>query len=343
MTRTVSILGGSGYVGGELLRLLLTHPEVTVIQVTSDRLAGKPISRAHPNLRRATSLTFAPHASIEAADATFVATPHGESYERTASLVEAGGIVIDLSADHRLRDPALYPQYYHLEHPHPELLGTAVFGLPELHRDGLRTARLIAVPGCIATAAILALAPLASPKERVTGPVVVDAKSGSSASGQDAGPAALHPERSGVMRAYAPVGHRHTAEIEQETGAGVALSCHGVEAVRGVLATVHAFTEREVETKDLWKAYRTAYGSEPFVRLVHDSDGIHREPEPKILAGTNYCDVGFATDPHASRIVALAALDNLMKGAAGGAVQCLNVRAGFPETTALDFLGLHPI
>lgn len=339
----VAIVGGSGYVGGEILRLLLHHPEVEVVQVTSDTLAGKPVSRAHPNLRRATDLMFARHDALAPADATFVASPHGEVMDRMPSLLANGGIVLDLSADHRLKDPSMYPRYYGREHPHPDLLAKSVYGLPERHREALRTATIIAVPGCIATAAILATAPLVDAGIVERSRVVVDAKSGSSASGRDAGPAGLHAERSGVMRAYSPAGHRHTAEIEQETGAGVALSCHGVEAVRGVLATVHAFTEREVETKDLWKAYRTAYGSEPFVRLVHDSDGIHREPEPKILAGTNYCDVGFATDPHASRIVALAALDNLMKGAAGGAVQCLNVRAGFPETTALDFLGLHPI
>jgi LysW-gamma-L-alpha-aminoadipyl-6-phosphate/LysW-L-glutamyl-5-phosphate reductase len=199
------------------------------------------------------------------------------------------------------------------------------------------------VPGCIATASILALRPLVQAGLVDAQHVVVDAKSGSSASGRDSGPAGLHAERSGVMRAYAPAGHRHTAEIEQETGVRVALSCHGVEAVRGVLATVHAFATRDVEEKELWRAYRAAYGAEPFVRIVHESDGAFREPEPKILAGTNFCDVGFAVDPHAHRVVALAALDNLGKGAAGAAVQCFNLRAGFPETAGLEFLGLHPI
>lgn len=343
MTLSVSILGGSGYAGGELARLLVRHPEAELVQMTSDRMAGKPVSRAHPNLRRATSLVFTPHAEIRSADVVFVATPHGESLARTPALLENGGVVIDLSADFRLRDPSLYPEYYHVEHPRPDLLGEAVLGLPERHRDRLRTARLIAVPGCIATAAILALSPLAS-RHRETGtPITVDAKSGSSASGQDAGPAALHPERSGVMRAYAPVGHRHTAEIEQETGFRVALSCHSVEAVRGVLVTGQVFLPSAVEEKELWRLYRGAYEKEPFVRVVHESSGIHREPEPKILSGTNFCDVGFATDPAHRRVVALGALDNLMKGAAGNAVQCFNVREGFPETTGLDFLGLHPL
>ncbi len=338
-----AIVGGSGYVGGELLRLLLRHPEVTVAQVTSDAMAGKAVGRAHPNLRKATDLVFVPHAALAPADVTFLATPHGGSMAKMPGILATGGIVLDLSADFRLRDPRAYPTYYRTEHPHPELLAEAVYGLPEVHRDALRRARLIAVPGCIATAAILALRPLVPTGTLASGPVVVDAKTGSSAGGQDPGRAGSHAERSGVMRAYAAAGHRHTAEIEQETGLRVALSCHAVEAVRGVLATAHAFVTRPVEEKELWRAYRAAYGSEPFVRVVHETDGIHREPEPKILSGTNFCDVGFASDPHADRVVAIAAIDNLMKGAAGNAVQCLNVRLGIPETTGLDFLGLHPI
>jgi [amino group carrier protein]-6-phospho-L-2-aminoadipate/5-phospho-L-glutamate reductase len=338
-----AVVGGSGYVGGELLRLLLGHPEVELTQVTSDSMVGKPIGRAHPNLRKATSLTFVAHSALKPADVTFFATPHGESMAVVPGLLGTGGFVVDLSADFRLKEPSNYPRYYHREHPRPDLLAESVYGLPELHREELRRARLIAVPGCIASAAILALAPLARQGVIDTNRVVVDAKSGSSASGRDAGPAGLHAERSGVMRAYAPTGHRHTAEIEQETKTQVALSCHAVEAVRGVLATVHTFVPRPVEEKELWQLYRAAYGSEPFVRIVHEAEGIHREPEPKILAGTNFCEIGFAADDHVGRVVLLSALDNLGKGAAGAAVQCLNVRAGFPETTGLGFLGLHPI
>jgi LysW-gamma-L-alpha-aminoadipyl-6-phosphate/LysW-L-glutamyl-5-phosphate reductase len=337
------VVGGSGYVGGELLRLLLRHPEVEVVQVTSDSMAGKPVGRAHPNLRKATELVFVPHRDRAAADVTFLATPHGESTAVVPEVLEGGGLAIDLSADFRLRDASLYPTYYGREHPRPDLLAEAVYGLPELHRDQLRSARLVAVPGCIATAVTLALAPLVRAGLVDRSPVVVDAKSGSSASGREVGAAGAHAERSNVMRAYAPAGHRHTAEIEQETGARIALSCHAVEPVRGVLATCHVPVPRAVETKELWKAYRAAYGDEPFVRIVHEADGIFREPEPRLLTGTNYCDVGFAADDHVPRIVALGALDNLMKGAAGNAVQCLNIRRGLPETTALEFLGLHPL
>jgi LysW-gamma-L-alpha-aminoadipyl-6-phosphate/LysW-L-glutamyl-5-phosphate reductase len=337
------VVGGSGYVGGELLRLLVGHPEVEVVQVTSDSMAGTPVARAHPNLRRATELVFEAHRDRRSADVTFLAVPHGESSALVPGILEGGGRVIDLSADFRLRDAGQYPVYYGREHPRPDLLARAVYGLPELHREALRSAELIAVPGCIATAATLALAPLARAGLVDRAPVVVDAKSGSSASGREVGAAGAHAERSNVMRAYAPTGHRHTAEIEQETGTRVALTCHAVEPVRGVLATCHVPAPRTVETKELWKLYRAAYGSEPFVRIVHEADGIFREPEPRLLSGTNYCDIGFAVDEHAPRVVALGALDNLVKGAAGNAVQCLNIRYGFPETTGLEFLGLHPL
>jgi N-acetyl-gamma-glutamyl-phosphate/LysW-gamma-L-alpha-aminoadipyl-6-phosphate reductase len=339
----VAVVGGSGYVGGELVRLLLGHPEVTLTQVTSDSLAGKPLGRAHPNLRRATSLSFVPRSELRPADATFLATPHGEAMAQVPELLGSGGAVFDLSADHRLHAPTEYPRYYHRAHPHPELLEEAVYGLPELHREELRRARLVAVPGCIATATILALAPLARTRPSPEGRAIVDAKSGSSASGRDAGPAGQHAERSGVMRAYAASGHRHAAEVEQETGLPTAMSCHAVEAVRGVLSSVHVLGIEPPGEIDLWKIYRAAYSKEPFVRIVHDADGSYREPEPKILSGTNYCDVGFAADPEHGRTVLLGALDNLGKGAAGGAVQCFNVRFGLPETTGLGFPGLHPI
>jgi LysW-gamma-L-alpha-aminoadipyl-6-phosphate/LysW-L-glutamyl-5-phosphate reductase len=337
------VVGGSGFVGGELLRLLLRHPEVRVVQVTSDSMSGRPVSRAHPNLRRATELTFAPLADLRSADLTFLATPHGESMGLVPRVLENGGIAVDLSADFRLKDASLYPTYYGKAHPRPDLLAEAVYGLPELHRDALRSARLIAVPGCIATAATLALAPVVRAGLAAKGPVVVDAKSGSSASGRDSGPAGSHAERSNVIRAYSPAGHRHTAEIEQEIGATVALTCHSVEPVRGVLATCHVPAAAPVATKDLWRVYRSAYANEPFVRVVHESEGLYREPEPRLLTGTNYCEVGFASDDHVPRVVALGALDNLVKGAAGNAVQSVNVRFGWAETTSLEFLGLHPL
>ena len=339
----VGIVGGSGYTGGELLRLLLRHPKVDVAQVTSDSMAGKPVSRAHPNLRKVTDLTFTPHDALDPCDLLFLAMPHGRSMARMPDFLVRAGKVIDLSADFRLKDPALYRAYYGVDHPHPELLKASVYGLPELHRDAIREATLVAGPGCIATAAILAIRPLVQADLIAPDRLVVDAKTGSSAGGLDGGPASHHAERSGVMRIYAPTGHRHTAEIEQEVGVTVALSCHAVEAVRGILATCHAFLRNSITSKDLWRLYRDAYGQEPFVRIVAEAAGLYRFPEPKILMGTNFCDVGFALDAHTDRVVAIAALDNLMKGAAGTAVQCMNLVAGYPETMGLDFLGLHPV
>ena len=301
----VSIVGGSGYTGGELLRLLVQHPKVEIAQVTSDSLAGKPIGRVHPNLRKVTDLTFTPHADLEETDFLFLAMPHGRSRERMPEFLVRAAKVVDLSGDFRLHDPKAYEQYYGVKHPHPELLAKTVYGLPELHRQDIRNATLVSGAGCIATASIFALRPLAVAGAIDPAKVVIDAKSGSSASGADGGPASNHAERSGVMRLYSAEGHRHTAEIEQETGLTVGLSCHAVEAVRGVLATCHAFLKIPATEKDLWRWYREAYGKEPFVRIVNEAAGVYRLPEPKILAGTNYCDVGFALDAHANRVVAV--------------------------------------
>ena len=339
----VAIVGGSGYSGGELLRLLIRHPKVEVAQVTSDSMAGKAVGRAHPNLRKVTDLVFTRHAELEPTDVLFLAMPHGRAMERIPEFLSRAGRIIDLSADFRLRDPAQYRTYYGVEHPHAEMLAKSVYGLPELHREAVRNATLVSGPGCIATAAILGLFPLA--KAGVIDPkrVVVDAKTGSSAGGADGGAASAHSERSGVMRLNAPTMHRHTPEIEQELGVRVSLSCHAVEAVRGILATCHAFLREPLSDKDVWRLYRDAYGDEPFVRIVKDVSGLYRLPEPKILSGTNFCDVGFEVDAHSDRIVVASALDNLMKGAAGSAVQSMNLMCGYPETTGLEFLGLHPV
>ena len=257
--------------------------------------------------------------------------------------------MIDLGADFRLRDAADYPRWYGWSHPCPELLGPAVYGLAELHRSEIASASLIAAGGCLATASILGLAPLACAGLLDPAiPVVVEAKVGSSAAGSQSGDSTHHAHRSGEIRSYAPTGHRHTAEIVQElhlgsSGHQVAFSATAVEAVRGVLVTAHAFINSDLDDRDLWRLYRSRYGSEPFVRIVKSHTGLHRSPSPKLLTGTNYCDVGFERDPHSRRVVVTAALDNLVKGSAGQAVQALNIRHGFPETLGLEFAGLYPI
>lgn len=345
-----SIAGGSGYTGGELLRLLLDHPEVEVRQVTSERRAGKRVTGAHPNLRKRTDLRFSSVEALGPCDLLFLCLPHGSSGARMERFMEVAPVIIDLSADFRLRRPGEYPRWYGHEHPRPELLSRFVYGIPELHREEMRTANHISSAGCLATAAILALYPLA--REGIIDldrPVVAEVKTGSSGAGAEEGLASHHPERSGVMRSFKPTGHRHTAEVEQELrsadgrGPCVSFSATAVEAVRGILATCHVFLREPVTDKGLWQMYRRAYGQEPFIRLVKETGGIYRYPEPKILSGSNYCDVGWELDPRSDRVVALAALDNLMKGAAGQAVQAMNIRMGFEETAGLGFAGLHPI
>jgi [amino group carrier protein]-6-phospho-L-2-aminoadipate/5-phospho-L-glutamate reductase len=335
-----TVVGGAGYVGGELLRLLLGHPLIEIAAVTSGRLAGRRIDGAHPNLRGLTDLTFTAPDQAGETDVLLLAMPHRQTMAALPALLGSAKHIIDLSADFRLRDPAVYARYYGVPHSAADLIGGFVPGLPERHRAELRHADLISVPGCMATAGILALAPLAA---LLDGPVEIDARSGSSGAGAGAGEANLHAERSGAMRVFAPVSHRHEAEIAQETGLQVRMSATGVEAVRGVQVLCHGRLAAGVEAGQVRAAYRQAYSGEPFVRIVAQHRGSYRLPEPKILLGSNFCDVGFAVEPGDRRIVAIAALDNLVKGAAGAAVQCLNLRLGWPERLGLEFPGLHPI
>lgn len=347
-----AIVGGAGYAGGELLRLLLAHPEVEVTQATSERLGGKFVHSAHPHLRKRTDLKFSSRHALQPADVLFLALPHGQTSKEIDQLLEIAPIVIDLSADFRLHAPGDYPTWYGWQHPRPALLDEFVYALPELHRAEIRTANRLASGGCLATTAILGLYPLVRAGViDASKPLVIEGKSGSSAGGAEPGPATHHPHRSGEMRSFAPTAHRHTAEIVQELGftsrngfaPPVAFSATAVEAVRGILVTAHVFLNEDLAERDLWKIYRSAYAQEPFMRIVKESQGIHRYPNPKILSGTNYCDVGFERDPHSRRVVVMAALDNLMKGAAGQAVQALNVRCGWDERTGLDFSGLYPV
>ncbi len=340
----VAIAGASGYVGGELLRLLLPHPQVEVVQATSERLAGQFVHAAHPNLRGHTTLRFSPLAALEPCDLLILALPHGaaaRAIDRWAVLAER---IVDCSADFRLRDAEAYRRWYGDDHPAPGWLDQFVYGLPEISRDALRAARYVSGVGCNATAVNLALLPLVrSGLLDPARPVIAEVKVGSSEGGNEASSASHHPERSGVVRSYAPVGHRHTAEIRQATGLEeVHLSITAVELVRGALATCHAFLRSPVDERTLWKAYRATYNAEPFVRVVHERGGAYRHPEPKVLAGTNYADVGWAVDEETGRIVALCAIDNLGKGAAGSAVQCINIMYGWEERLGLEFWGLHP-
>ncbi len=342
---TVSVGGGSGYVGGELLRLLRFHPHATLRQVTSASQAGHHLHAVHPNLRGVTDLTFTDPASLEPCDLLFLALPHGEAAAQIERFAGLANRIVDCSADFRLHDAAAYRRWYGTDHPAPQWLGKFVYGLPELHRSELATARYASGVGCNATVTVLALAPLA--EHGLLQRVVADVKVGSSEGGAKPSLGSHHPERAGAVRSFMPTGHRHQAEIRQELGDrfDLSFSVTAVELVRGALVTAHCFLAAPIEERELWKLYRARYQHEPFLRLVRQKTGIHRFPEPKLLAGSNWCDVGFDVDPHstANRVVVVAALDNLMKGAAGSAVQAMNLMMGWEETTGLTFPGLHPI
>lgn len=340
----VAIAGASGYVGGELLRLLLRHPAVQVTQATSERHAGQFVHTTHPNLRGHTTLRYVPLAALEPCDVLILALPHGRAAQEIERYAQLAPRIIDCSADFRLRDAALYRRWYGVEHPQPAWLERFVYGLPELNRAAIRGARYVSGVGCNATAVNLALLPLVRAGLIDTSrPIIAEVKVGSSEGGNQPSEASHHPERSHVVRSYAPVGHRHTAEVAQALGLEVHLSITAVELVRGALATCHVWVRTPLSERELWRAYRAAYSDEPFVRIVHERSGIYRHPEPKLLAGSNYVDVGWALDEHSGRVVALAALDNLQKGAAGSAVQCLNLMHDLPETLGLECIGLHPV
>ena len=339
-----SIIGGSGYAGGEVARLLLSHPNVELAQVTSESHVGEYLYNVHPNLRGRTKLQFTTPDQIASCDVLFVALPHGEVQKRIDALSALAPRIVDLSADFRLRDLAAYKKWYGEEHHAPNWVSKFVYGLPELHRAEMRGTKYISGVGCNATATNLALLPLVCAHLLdTTRPIIVDIKVGSSEGGNSPSLASHHPERSGSVRTFSAVGHRHTGEVEQELGlTNVHLSITSIEMVRGVLATAHCFLKSGATEKDLWRAYRGTYKDEPFVRIVKDKTGIYRYPEPKILSGSNYADVGFEIDEVTGRAVSLCAIDNLMKGAAGSAVQALNLMCGFDERAGLDFPGLHP-
>ncbi len=341
---SVSIVGGSGYGGGELLRLLLGHSQVEVKQVTSRSHLGEYVYQVHPNLRKRTQLKFTDPAQLEPVDVLFLALPHGQAQKKIDEYAALAPQIIDLSADFRLRDAALYEKWYGISHAAPAWLGKFIYGLPELHRTAIREGRYISGVGCNATASNLALLPLVQAGLiDLSAPVISEIKVGSSESGAEGNAGSLHAERANVIRTFSAFGHRHTAEVIQETGIqDVSLTMTAVDLVRGALATVHAKVKPGTANKDLWKAYRAAANENPFIRVVKEQRGIYRVPEPKIVAGSNYADIGFELDESNGHVVSICAIDNLMKGAAGTAVQCLNLMKGWDEMTGLDFPGLHP-
>jgi N-acetyl-gamma-glutamyl-phosphate/LysW-gamma-L-alpha-aminoadipyl-6-phosphate reductase len=336
-----AVVGAAGYIGGELLRLLVGHPEVELAAATSTRLAGRRVDGSHPNLRGLTDLTFMEPGALGEYDVLFLAVPHRESMSTLAHHAAMAKLLIDLSGDFRLADPATYERYYGVPHREPGAVASFVGGPVELNRGALRTADRISVPGCMATAAILAVHPLAA-DGLVQGEILVDARTGSSGSGATSGPENQHAVRSRALRVYAPHGHRHVAEISQALGLRARMTVTAVEAVRGVQVLCHATLAEGVDERTVRRSMREHYEDEPFVRVVAERRGLHRHPDPKILSGSNYCDVGFVLEHGTRNVLLMGALDNLVKGGAGAAVQAMNVRQGWPESLGLTFPGLHP-
>ncbi len=336
------IVGGSGYTGGELLRLLHFHPQVEVTQITSREQAGRYVHTLHPNLRSVSRLKFIHPDALDECDLLFLALPHGTAARHIERYSGLAPKLIDLSADFRLDCAATYEKFYGQPHPAPRWLNRFVYGLPEVNRESLIGASYVSGVGCNATALNLALLPLvqAGILERAS----CEIKVGSSEGGNKNNPGSHHPIRSGAVRSYKATGHRHLAEAQLVLGEDIPLhfSVTAIEMVRGIHLLAHCYlSERKVE-RDIWRLYRGRYRDEHFLRLVSGKAGLHRLPEPRVVAGTNYCDIGFELDDDGTHLVVIAALDNLGKGAAGSAVQAMNLMHELDEKTGLEFPGIYP-
>ena len=336
--RLVAVFGASGYAGAELLRLLAGHAHFEVVTVAASSQEGKPVAELYPSLAAAyPGLVYGPAEPATAAgvDLVFCALPHGASQKLVPDLLATVGHVVDLGADFRLHDPALYPAWYGEEHSCPSLLTEAVFGLPELSREGLAGARLVAVPGCYVTAATLALAPLVATGAVDPTGVVVDAASGVSGAGSKASQSTLFCTVDEDLTAYGLLNHRHTPEMEQAIGAQVLFTPHLAPMNRGILATCYARPAPGGPGEPL-EVLAKAYAGEPFVVVSE------RSPSTKATLGCNAAHLTARRDPRTGWILSICALDNLVKGAAGQALQCANAVMGWPETTGLPLAGVAP-
>lgn len=338
----VGIVGGSGYTGGELLRLLLFHPGVEVTQITSREYTGQYVYTVHPHLRKATELQFIHPDALQPCDVLFLALPHGTASHQIDRFSALAPTIIDLSADFRLNTSEQYERWYGEPHPAPAWLDRFVYGLPEVRRDALRGAHYASGVGCNATTVNLALLPLA--RAGLIERAAVELKVGSSEGGNQPNAGSHHPIRSGAVRTYKATQHRHLAEVQMILGETIPVhfSVTAIEMVRGVHLLAHVYLNAPQAEKDIWRLYRGAYRDEPFIRLVSSKTGLHRFPEPRIVAGTNYCDIGFELDEGGQHLIVIAALDNLGKGAAGTAVQCMNLMLNFDECEGLSFPGIYP-
>ena len=352
----VAVIGASGYTGSELLRLLSLHPQVTLTRVVaSEKSQGLALSALLPHLTKiydcaVSSLNTASIA--REVDVVFLALPHTQSLQPAADFFSLGKHVIDLSADYRLQDPMIYEKWYQTAHPFPDLLKEAVYGLPELNRTAISKTRLVAVPGCYPTVAILQLAPFIAQDLLERSSIIIDAKSGISGAGRSPALPYHFPESHEAIHAYKISQHRHVPEIEQELNIlapssastpashlpSLVFTPHLIPVNRGILSTAYAKLKPGIEQSHLDAAYQSRYQHEYFMRLFPQAEGVN----PNKLRGSNFCDLSATYDPRTGYLITTGALDNLVKGAAGQAIQCMNLMVGLPETLGLTGPGLFP-
>jgi N-acetyl-gamma-glutamyl-phosphate reductase len=343
----VAICGASGYTGAELLRILRLHPHVQITAVTSEKSAGKRVTDSFPHLVEYEHLIFQPlqpEKLLSQADLFFLALPHAASQEAVDFFYRNGKKVIDLSADYRLKAPDIYEAWYKTPHRYPETLQQAIYGLPELYREQIKNARLIANPGCYPTSAILAVTPALEKKLIDPEAIIIDSKSGTSGAGRKADISIAFCEVHDGFKAYGVASHRHTPEIEQQlslaAGKDITINFtpHLVPMDRGILTTAYGRLVSTIDTETVQQIYQEAYQDEPFVHVLN-SEAM---PNTKYVRGSNHCMIGVKVNPRTKTLIMVSALDNLVKGASGQAIQNMNILAALPETTGLQYLGLYP-
>jgi N-acetyl-gamma-glutamyl-phosphate reductase len=343
----VFICGGSGFTGGELLRILSGHPRVVVTGVTSERSAGKSVTDLFPHLYKYSKLIYEPlrkEEILKKADLFFLALPHGESQEAVDFFARQGKMVIDLSADYRLKDAKTYEAWYKVPHRFHGTLKKAVYGLPEIYRIRIRKAKVIANPGCYPTSAILGLLPAVKNSLIDMASIVIDSKSGTSGAGRRADISVSYCEVNEGFKAYAVGTHRHTPEIEQELSLicgkdiTVNFTPHLLPVDRGILTSMYARLSKKTLVAEIMKAYHGTYKKEPFVRVLE----YGRYPNIKNVRGTNFCEIGLKLNERTNSLIVITVIDNLVKGASGQAVHNMNIMSGFDEKAALDALALFP-
>ncbi|WP_308694433.1 N-acetyl-gamma-glutamyl-phosphate reductase [uncultured Veillonella sp.] len=342
----VSILGATGYAGAELVKLILQHPNATLTHITSESHTGQALADVYPHMRGITDLTLESMDNLEAiakdSDFIFIALPHGHAMAVGKALVDTPVKIIDLGADYRFSDTKVYEAWYHVPHTHPG--APSVYGLAELNREAIKSAKIIGNAGCYTTASILALAPLVKNHMIQTNSIIIDAKSGTSGAGRSAKLDTHYPEFYDAFKAYGVATHRHTPEIEAAlgklNGAPIMLNFtpHLVPMSRGILATAYANLNEGVTPDAVSQAFEKAYATEPFVRLL----GLNAYPNTKYVRGSNFIDIAWHIDERTGRVIVLSAIDNLVKGAAGQVVQNFNIACGYEETTGLKLVPMYP-